>query len=668
MKKYRYYIPLQFLLFLVSGIVLQSQFSFWILDGSIELLLFIFLLISFWIAKRKVRIFVGFFIFLLVGMSRSYHIDQRVQSHYFANHLESQSSIALRLDKRLNPTKNQLRFEADVIQVNQSKSTGKLVVSIPKDSTSQFFIDEVILTNQLPKKINPPLNPYQFDYRKYMANRDVHYQLYLNGNCFVKPNRTRNSIYGIADRLRMTVSSNLKSHNFSEVSYGLLNALLLGRRGELSKEVIDDFKNAGAIHILAISGLHIGIILFVLNFLFKPLEFFRFGKTIKLALILLLLWFFGLIAGLSPSIVRSVTMFSFVAIGIVFKKRGSVLYSIFTSMLILLLINPNYLFEVGFQLSYLAVFGIVLLQPKIYKWYISRFTIIDYFWKLLSVSLAAQIFVLPVSLYYFHQFPGLFWLTNLLIIPLLGILLMLGILTVLLSTINLLPKFLVFLFDKLLIGLSTIVKWIADVEQFNFNDLNISFLEMTLFYVIILGSIFLMIKRNLKYGFVVLFGVLSIQLYSIYSIMMGDQKNEFIIFHKTKASVLMKRNGQNSTIYQDNKKDLSYINIYKDYIRKEEIKKIYKDSLPGIIGFKNHEILIVDSLGIYQIQNLQDPIILLTHSPKINLDRLIQTLHPKEIIADGSNYPSFIRRWESSACKNKIPFHVTVREGAYILK
>ena len=668
MKKYRYYIPLQFLLFLVFGIVLQSHFNFWILDSRGELLLFIFLLISFWIASRKLRIFIGFFIFFLIGMSRSYHIDQRVQSHYFANHLESGSSITLRLDKRLNPTKNHFRFDADVIQVNQIKTTGKLVVSIPKDSTSIFFIDEVIVTHQSPRKIHPPLNPFQFDYRKYMANHGIHYQLYLNGNDFVKLNRTQNSIYGVADCLRMTVASNLKIQSFSEVSFGLLNALLLGRRGELSKEVIDDFKNAGAIHILAISGLHIGIILFVLNFLFKPLEYFRFGKIIKLTLILLLLWFFGLIAGLSPSIVRSVTMFSFVAFGVIFKKRGSVEYSIITSMLVLLLMNPNYLFEVGFQLSYLAVFGIVLLQPKIYKWYTSRLTIIDYFWKLLSVSLAAQVFVLPVSLFYFHQFPGLFWLTNLLIIPLLGIILMLGILSVLLSTIDLLPKFFVFLFDKLLIGLSTIVKWIADFEQFNFNDLNISFLEMTLSYVIIFGAISLIFKRNLKYGFIILFAIVSIQLHSIYSIMMGDQKNEFIIFHKTKASVLMKRKGKQGIIYQANNKDISHFNVYRDYIRNEKIKKISKDTVPGIIGLKNHEILVVDSLGIYQIQNLQDPIILLTHSPEINLDRLIQTLHPKEIITDGSNYPSFIRRWESSAYKNKIPFHFTGREGAYILK
>ena len=110
------------------------------------------------------------------------------------------------------------------------------------------------------------------------------------------------------------------------------------------------------------------------------------------------------------------------------------------------------------------------------------------------------------------------------------------------------------------------------------------------------------------------------------------------------------------------------MNVYKDYLREEKIKTISEDSIPGIIGFKNQSILIVDSLGIFQIRNLQNPIILLTHSPKMNLDRLIQTVYPKEIIADGSNYPSFIERWESSASENKIPFHFTGRDGAYILK
>lgn len=668
MKKYRYYIPLQFLLFLVFGIVLQSQFNFWVVDNRVESLLFIVLVICFWFASRKTRIFVGFLIFILMGMSRSYHADHRVQSNYFANHLGSHSTISLRLVKRLNPTKNHLQFEADVIQVNQFETIGKLVLSFPKDSTLHFYIDEIIVTNQSPKKIIGPLNPYQFDYRKYMANRGIHYQLYLKNNDFIKIDGIQNSIYGLADRLRMTVANNLKRQEFSQVSFGLLNALLLGRRGELSKGVIDDFKNAGAIHILAISGLHIGIILFLFNFIFRPLEYLRYGKISKLILMLLLLWFFGLIAGLSPSIIRSVTMFSFVAFGMVFKKRGSIVYSIITSMLVLLLMHPNYLFEVGFQLSYLAVFGIVFLQTKIYNWYTSKFKIIDYFWKLLSVSLAAQVFVLPISLFYFHQFPGLFWLTNLLIIPGLGLLLLLGLLSTILSSFCLLPEYFVFIFDKLLIGLSTIVKWIADFEQFVVDDLNVSLFEMMLFYVIIFGLILLMFKKDLKYGFIVLFGILSIQLNSISSIMMRNQKSEFIIFHKTKASVLMKRNGGKGTIYHAGNQVLFYINIFEDYIRKEKINPFSIDSIPSIIGFKNQSILIVDSLGVYQLKNLPNPIILLTQSPKINLDRLIQTIHPKEIIVDGSNYPSFIQRWESSAYKNKIPFHFTGREGAYFLK
>ena len=150
--------------------------------------------------------------------------------------------------------------------------------------------------------------------------------------------------------------------------------------------------------------------------------------------------------------------------------------------------------------------------------------------------------------------------------------------------------------------------------------------------------------------------------------MMRNQKSEFIIFHKTKASVLMKRNGGKGTIYHTGNQVLFHINIFEDYIRKEKINPFSIDSIPSIIGFKNQSILIVDSLGVYQLKNLPNPIILLTQSPKINLDRLIQTIHPKEIIVDGSNYPSFIQRWESSAYKNKIPFHFTGREGAYFLK
>ena len=156
-----------------------------------------------------------------------------------------------------------------------------------------------------------------------------------------------------------------------------MNALLLGQRQDISKELTANYSKAGAIHILAVSGLHVGIILWMLSFVLKPLERFKKGKVIKLVLVVLFLWFFAVLAGMSASVTRAVTMFSAIAIGQFFNKRNAIEQSLIFSMFLLLLLKPLFLFDVGFQLSYLAVFGIIWVQPVFYQLWKPKYYIID---------------------------------------------------------------------------------------------------------------------------------------------------------------------------------------------------------------------------------------------------------------------------------------------------
>ena len=206
------------------------------------------------------------------------------------------------------------------------------------------------------------------------------------------------TLFGFSAKLRTQVQEALKIYNFKKSELAVINALLLGQRQAVSKELITDYQRAGAIHILAVSGLHVGIILLILSFLLKPIERMKYGTFIKTLCIVILLWTFAFIAGLSASVVRAVTMFTFLAIGLFFKRKYVVEFSFISSLFFLLLINPMFLFEVGFQLSYLAVFGILWTQPKIYSIWKPTFKIIDFFWQLCTVSIAAQIGILPLHL------------------------------------------------------------------------------------------------------------------------------------------------------------------------------------------------------------------------------------------------------------------------------
>jgi competence protein ComEC len=161
-----------------------------------------------------------------------------------------------------------------------------------------------------------------------------------------------------------------------------------------------------------VSGLHIGLILLFVTFVLKPIPNNKKGSVLKLIITLSSLWLFGILAGLAPSVVRSVTMFSFVAIGQHLRRSVNIYHTLLVSILLILLVQPSFLFDVGFQLSYLALFFILWFQPLLSRLWKPKNKISNYFWDILSVSFAAQIGTIPLSLYYFHQFPGLFFITN----------------------------------------------------------------------------------------------------------------------------------------------------------------------------------------------------------------------------------------------------------------
>jgi len=289
------------------------------------------------------------------------------------------------------------------------------------------------------------------------------------------------------------------------------------------------YSSAGVIHILAVSGLHVGIILLILQLLLRPLEYLRKGRFIKTLIIVALLWCFAIIAGLSPSVVRAVTMFSIVAIGMNMKRPTSIFNTLAISMFILLLLKPMFLFDVGFQLSYLAVFAIVWIQPLLYKSWTPKYKGVDYFWQIFTVTIAAQIGVAPLSLFYFHQFPGLFFLSNLVIIPVLGLILGLGILVIFLALINALPEFMVTLYGGIISTLNNFVSWVAQQEAFLFRGISFGIVAVLLSYLLIVFGIRVIKNRRFKRLVPFLLTILIIQSIALYK--KSTISNSFTIIH-----------------------------------------------------------------------------------------------------------------------------------------
>ncbi|CAA0190540.1 Probable transmembrane hypothetical protein [Tenacibaculum maritimum] len=673
MNKLLEYLPFHFLIGLIIGIYLQFNFQFLLLNyykalfsgGIILIALYGCLLLK----KRVAFSFLSFSIFILIGMSIVYIHDHRNYKNHYTNHYLINNSAVFYISKVLKSNKYYYQYEASVLQINQTKTIGNILFKVKKDSaTSLLKAGQSFLLYPLLKKIPPPLNPYQFNYKKYLAKRNIQHQV-ISSYKELKPVKNYSfSLISFASSIRYKIQHSLKKASFSPNGYALINALLLGERKNLSNELLENYAKAGAIHILAISGLHIGIILLLLSQLLKPLEYLSNGRILKSFLIVTILWAFAFITGLSPSVARAVTMFSFIAIGNSFQKTLPIEYSLVSSMLFLLLIQPTFLFEIGFQLSYLAVFGIIWIQPLLYRLWNPSNSFLNKIWQLATVSIAAQTAVLPISLYYFHQFPSLFLLSNIVIIPFLGIILTCGFLIILLSMLEILPQYIISGYDCILQSMNQFIYYISIQEAFIFSNITISFSCMLLCYLLLFFTILFITQKKIYFFQLFLISFILLQILLFIEKYKQIRQQGFIVFHKNKNAIVgIKRNGITRIYHHISTSKTDLQQTITPYLLNEGSIATYIPYIPTILQYKNQNILMIDRLGIYPLKKLHKPIVVLQYSPKINLNRLIEQLQPIKIIADGTNYKNDIKLWESSCKKKKTPFHYTGENGAFIL-
>jgi len=630
--------------------------------GGVMLLGITFLMVH---AKVKQAPFFGILTCVLViaigVLSITFHTHKNQLQHY-SSHLANKSTekFQIRIYKKLKPNSFYNKFLAKVIEVNSHKVTGVVLVNI--DSTVQVAIDDVFHVATQFQEIKKPLNPHQFDFRDYMMKQQVYHQVILNNTSAVFL-FSENTIYGNAAEIRNRINNTLNKYSISKQNLSIINALLLGQRQDVSRDTYKSFTQSGAIHILAISGLHIGLLLLMLSILFKPLSYFRFGKIITPIVIILLLWMYAFVVGMSASVVRAVTMFSLVTLAIYSNRITNTYNTLVISAFLLLLCNPYYVFDVGFQLSYSAVLAIVWIKPLFDNLWTPKNYFARKFWDVFSVTLAAQFGILPLSLFYFHQFPGLFFVSNMVIIPLLGVLLGLGIITLIFAYFGWIPEKLFFVLSESISLLNNFVTFVADKEDFVFTKIPFNVLSLVATYLLVFSIVLLWKHFNYKRVVFVLSSILCVQLVFMYNRSIAKTE-EFIVFNHYKTTLIGIKKG-NQLNYAA--KNLSYLQSLDDYVVNEFIDKVKEDSLQNVYVFKDKKLLVVDEKSIYTTSFKPD-IVLLANSPKLNLNRLIATKRPEIVVVDNNNYKSYVARWKATCLKNNIPFHYVREDGAFILK
>ncbi len=331
------------------------------------------------------------------------------------------------------------------------ESNGKVMSYFERSEKSENIrYGDVLVFFDPPDEIEPPSNPEQFDYKRYLSRKGISRQVYLRNDRWMSLGMNlSNPIYKFSYWLRNLLLDTMLKLGITGDEFSVASAILIGYDDTLPQELRDSYVAAGSMHILCVSGMHVGVVFMVFSYL---LFFFdkrkRWQDLARQIILLLLIWTYALLAGLAPSILRATIMLSFVIVGEMLGRKNVLLNSLAASAFLLLTINPANLFDIGFLLSYSAVVGIVVLQKPIYCVFYIKNRFIDKIWELTAVSLAAQFATASFSIFFFNQFPLYFWLSNLFMTPISTVVIIGGMIMMLLSFI-----------PYINIAIAWIVKW-----------------------------------------------------------------------------------------------------------------------------------------------------------------------------------------------------------------
>lgn len=384
------------------------------------------------------KIYNGIIVFsicALFGFSSSFFQDNR-NFKVYEDLLREKKHILKILNQGKKTSKNCI-YEVEIQSNNKISANSILYI---EDSLLRYKIGDILFIHSKLKPIDFINHPNQFDYKNFLARKHIYHRFQIKPkdidsmaiqndfNLSSFCNAQRNKLLGI-----------LRKNIHDDNSYEMSAALLLGERSDLDTELLKSYSDTGTIHIISVSGLHVGIIFIVLQFVFRRIPFLK-SKITNCIAILICIWFYSTLTGLPASVIRSALMISFSSIGKAMSSRSNSVNHVAGSALAILTYNTNFLFDIGFQLSYLAVLGIMYLQKPISELYYPPNFLMNYIWETTSVSVAAQLFTLPLCWYYFHQFPNYFLLANLIAIPLSSIALYACIANVVLASIPYLNK------------------------------------------------------------------------------------------------------------------------------------------------------------------------------------------------------------------------------------
>jgi competence protein ComEC len=610
--------------------------------------------------------------------------DIRNNENWFGKFYNDSCSLIIKINEPPIEKEKSMKADGIVESIIQNGSTqkvnGKLLIYFSKEDSivPPKYGDKIIIQGGL-QQIKNPGNPGGFNYSRYMIFQQTLHQVYLKKDKFIVLNaHSENKLYSFIFWARSAVINTLQKYivGNKKVS-GIAEALLIGYKEDLDKDVVQAYSNTGVVHIIAISGMHLGLIYVGLVWLFSRLPFVKRSAITRVILILCCLWLFSLITGASASVLRSAVMFTCIIIGKEFFKQASIYNSLASSAFLLLCYDPFLLWDVGFQLSYFAVVGIVWLQKPIQDLFYSKNKAVQYLWEMCSITIAAQILTLPICIYYFHQIPTTFLLTNLICVPLSTLILFAEIALVICAAFPPLA---------LLVGkFIYVLTWCMNALIEFFNKLPLSLIDKvyaTAFTTWVLyGFVFLLaaalLRRNktlVKISLVFL--LLFAGIWSYGKILLTQQK-KIIIYNVSRHSAIDFVSNNKYWFYGDDefKEDDALQNFNLKPARVSIQVEESRDTLKALTNsgrlwqFYNKKIMVIDSAVQFEPTNtkLKIDVLIICKNPKINISDIVSAVSPAVIVFDASNSLWKIAQWKKECEELHLPYFITGEQGAFVM-
>lgn len=583
--------------------------------------------------------------FLIISSILGYYIHQNY-NQYSKNIIESDSKAhLLKVYYNSNSTEKYTNYIVKDIENNK-----QILLHLKPQQTKLYPNDEVIVYGQ-ETEIQGPLNPFQFDYKRFLNRKITYSQLVANE--IISIHKEGTGFRNWSAKSKVIIREQLTKQGYSLESRAIISSMLLGDRTELSQELNQSYVATGVVHILSISGLHVMMIFMILQFVLQPLLSLKYGRKVRIIISLICIWLFAFYVELQPPVFRSALMISIYYISELLNRPKNIYHTLSLSAFIILVFQPNLLFDVGFQLSFSAVFFIIWLNP-----------IFEHFWKvknsflkkikiMISTSLSAQLGTLPVSVFYFNQFSGLFLFGNLVLIPASFFMICGGIISIVLIIIKVEIPAYTWIFNQFISIINQYIYWLSD---FNFiaKEVYISLFTAMLIGVILYFLKPLFLKKSTTALFICLTCLLVIQMERLYHVDQLNKSNELIVFNQYKNSIIGIRNQRYLVVLSEKPLDEKTYNFtIKPYKIHQRIKQVdfysYHSSFrhqyfikhPHSIETKSFKLLLNEEHS--DISDL--PFYVLIHqSNPYSFEKNSQL---KRVIADASNYPSVVSELEN---------------------